>query len=288
MVDTRTRTFPFFTPSGAMMQDAIGIFDSGIGGLTVLREILREIPDEHTIYLGDTARVPYGTRSPETVRRYSLQAAGFMAEKSVKLLVIGCHTSSAVALPTLREVFAGRLEVVGVVEPSVREALHVSRTRRIGVIGTDATIRSGAYTQALKAIDPEVQVFTKACPLFVGLAEEGWEETEVAALTAERYLSGFRKLGVDTLILGCTHYPVLRGVIERTLGEGIGLIDAGRATATAVHDLLKENGRARLSSSAGNRCAEHLYYVTDAHERFVKVGSRFLGQDLAGVITVEI
>jgi glutamate racemase len=270
------------------MRDAVGIFDSGIGGLTVLREILQEVPDEHTIYLGDTARVPYGTRSPETVRRYSLQAARFMAEKEVKLLVVACHTSSSVALPTLREAYAGRLEVVGVVDPSVREALQSSRTRRIGVIGTDATIQSEAYTHALKALDPDTQVFTKACPLFVPIAEEGWEDSEVASLTAEHYLGGFRGLGVDTLILGCTHYPVLRNVIARTLGEGIRLVDAGCATAAAVRDLLKEDGRARLASTDSNQRTEHLYYVTDAHERFVKVGSRFLGRNLAGVITVEL
>jgi glutamate racemase len=285
------------------MRDAIGVFDSGIGGLTVLREIHREIPDEHTIYLGDTARVPYGTRSPETVIRYSLQAGRFLAEKQVKLLVVACHTSSSVGLAALQAAHPPpRLRVLGVIDPSVREALRVTRTRRVGIIGTEATIRSEAYTHALKQLDPEVQVFTKACPLFVPIAEEGWEDSDVAALTAERYLRGFRELGIDTLILGCTHYPMLREVIARTLGESIQLIDAGEATARAVREFLKSEGRARLASadaprSAGGgspartlpaRGAEHLYYVTDAHERFVKVGSRFLGRDLAGVITVEL
>jgi glutamate racemase len=285
------------------MHDAIGIFDSGIGGLTVLREIHREIPDEHTIYLGDTARVPYGTRSPETVIRYSLQAGRFLSEKQVKLLVVACHTSSSIGLAALQAAFpATRLRVMGVIDPSVREALRVTRTRRVGIIGTEATIRSEAYTHALKQLDPEVQVFTKACPLFVPIAEEGWEDSDVAVLTAERYLRGFRELGIDTLILGCTHYPMLRGVIGRTLGDSIRLIDAGEATARAVREFLKSEGRARLASAEAPRAAdaggpakkragsgaEHLYYVTDAHERFVKVGSRFLGRDLAGVITVEL
>jgi len=273
------------------MRDAIGIFDSGIGGLTVLREILKELPDEHTIYLGDTARVPYGTRSPETVVRYSLQAARFLAEKQVKLLVVACHTSSAVGLATLRAAYPEeRLRVMGVIEPSVREAMRITRTRRVGIIGTDATIRSQAYAHALKQLDPAVQVFTKACPLFVPLAEEGWEDSEVAALTADRYLRGFRELGIDTLILGCTHYPMLRETIAKVLGPDIRLVDAGEAAALAVRDRLKQEGRLRLAAagSGARGDAEHLFYVTDAHERFVKVGSRFLGRDLAGVITVEL
>jgi glutamate racemase len=273
------------------MRDAIAIFDSGIGGLTVLREILQELPDEHTIYLGDTARVPYGTRSPETVVRYSLQAARFLAEKQVKLLVVACHTSSAVGLAALCAAFPeDRLRVMGVIAPSVREAMRITRTRRVGIIGTEATIRSQAYVHALKELDPTVQVFTKACPLFVPLAEEGWEGSDVAALTADRYLRGFRELGIDTLILGCTHYPMLRETIAKTLGPEIRLVDAGEATARVVRDLLKQEGKLRLAAagSGGRSDAEHLFYVTDAHERFVKVGSRFLGRELAGVITVEL
>jgi glutamate racemase len=271
------------------MRDTIGIFDSGIGGLTVLREIMKALPEEGTIYLGDTARVPYGTRSPETVLRYSLQAARFLAEKKVKLLVVACNTSSAIGLDALRSAWPDApFRVLGVIEPGVREALRITRTRRVGVIGTEATIRSGAYTQALKRIDPQVQVYTKACPLFVPLAEEGWQDSEVAALTAERYLSGFRKLDVDTLILGCTHYPVLKGVIGRTLGEGIRLIDSAEATAGVVCEMLKERGLLRPASARGAGDPERLFYVTDAHERFVKVGGRFLGQEMAGVITVEL
>jgi len=271
------------------MRDAIGIFDSGIGGLTVLRALHAALPEEDTIYLGDTARVPYGTRSAETVVRYSVQAAAFMAEKRVKLLVVACNTASAVALDAIRAACpSAPFPVVGVIDPGVREALRLSRTRRVGVIGTEATIRSDAYARALKALDPGVQVFTKACPLFVPLAEEGWQETEVAALTAEQYLAGFRDLGVDTLVLGCTHYPVLAGVIQKTLGSEIRLVDSATATAGLVQDLLKELGLGRPASAAGPRRGDHRFYVTDAHERFVKVGSRFLGRDMAGVITVEL
>lgn len=271
------------------MRDAIGIFDSGIGGLTVLRALKDALPEEETIYLGDTARVPYGTRSPETVARYAGQAAAFMAEKRVKLLVVACNTASAVALDALQSGAKGAaFPVIGVIEPGAREALRLTRTGRVGVIGTEATIRSGAYTRALKALDPGVSVFTKACPLFVPLAEEGWEETEVAALVAERYLSGFRDLGVDTLILGCTHYPVIRGVIERTLGEAITLVDSAKATAVRVREALKEQGLIRPAKASEPGDRGDRFYVTDAHERFVKVGSRFLGRDMAGVITVEL
>jgi glutamate racemase len=271
------------------MRDAIGIFDSGMGGLTVLREIVRMLPGEGTIYLGDTARVPYGTRSPETVLRYSLEAARFLSEKDVKLLVVACNTSSALGLDALRTACPeAPFRVLGVIDPGVREALRCTRTGRVGVIGTEATIRSGAYTHALKGLDPKVQVYTKACPLFVPLAEEGWEDSEVAALTAERYLSGFRKLDVDTIILGCTHYPVLKGVIGRTVGEAIRLVDSAEATARVVRDTLKEHGLLKPIPAKGSGEPERLFYVTDAHERFVKVGGRFLGQEMAGVITVEL
>lgn len=271
------------------MHEAIGIFDSGIGGLTVLRALKEALPDEEAIYLGDTARVPYGTRSPETVVRYSVQAAAFMAEKQVKLLVVACNTASAVALEAIRSACPGAsFPLIGVIEPGVREALRLTRTRRVGVIGTEATIRSQAYTRGLKALDPDIQVFTKACPLFVPLAEEGWEESEVAALVAREYLSGFRDLGVDTLILGCTHYPVIRKVIERTVGEGISLVDSAKATAVTVREVLKERGLIRPAKAGGSGERGDRFYVTDAHERFVKVGSRFLGRDMAGVITVEL
>jgi glutamate racemase len=250
----------------------------------VLREILRELPDEHTIYLGDTARVPYGTRSPETVVRYSLQAARFLAEKQVKLLVVACHTSSAVGLAALRTAYADdRPRVMGVIEPSVREALRITHPA-VGIIGTDAVRARPTPTRSSLT---RRSVFRR--PVRSSSDQEGWEDSEVAALTAERYLRGFRELGIDTLILGCTHYPMLRETIARTLGTDIRLVDAGEATARAVRDLLKQEGRLRLAAAGSTkREAEHLFYVTDAHERFVKVGSRFLGRDLEGVITVEL
>ncbi len=190
-----------------MAWKAIGIFDSGVGGLTVLKEIVRVLPQEDTIYLGDTARVPYGTKSPETVTRYSQQITSFLVSRDIKLLVVACNTASAFSLDALKERFP--IPIVGVIEPGSRRAAAVTRTGKVGVIGTEGTIRSSAYAKAIKRMNPEIEVITRACPLFVPLAEEGWVDNEVARLTARIYLQGLKEEGVDTLVLGCTHYPLL-------------------------------------------------------------------------------
>ena len=190
------------------MQKAIGIFDSGIGGLTVLGAIVAKLPEENIIYLGDTARVPYGIRSPETVTRYSFENTDFLLAQEIKMLVIACNTASAISLEAVKEEFP--LPVIGVLDPGARAAAAATKTRKVGVIGTEATIGSGAYEKAIMQIAPDIKVHSMPCPLFVPLAEEGWTDNDVAHLVAEKYLAPLRGRGIDTLVLGCTHYPLLK------------------------------------------------------------------------------
>jgi len=264
-----------------MSQAAIGIFDSGVGGLTVLQEAMRLLPGESFVYLGDTARVPYGTKSPLTVVRYAEQAARFLVSCQVKLLVVACNTASAVALPHLAECF--QLPVVGVIEPGAQQAVKASRQGRIGVIGTEGTIRSQAYNQAILRQDPKSEVFSAACPLFVPLAEEGWTGHQVARLTAAEYLQPLRGDHIDTLVLGCTHYPLLKPLLAELLGPEIALVDSAAATAVAVRDLLV---RQQLLSPCRQGGAS--FYVTDVPERFCRVGSAFLGAELGAVQQVDL
>ncbi|PLX87055.1 MAG: glutamate racemase [Desulfuromonas sp.] len=263
-------------------EHAIGVFDSGVGGLTVLRELQRQLPYEPLVYLGDTARVPYGTKSPQTVLRYAQEAARFLTAQRVKLLVVACNTASAVALSTLAETY--RLPVVGVIEPGACRALDVSRNRRIGVIGTEGTIRSGAYERALKASDPTVEVYAVSCPLFVPLAEEGWMNHPSAEMIAADYLAPLLNQGVDTLVLGCTHYPLLKQTLQRVAGPDVQLIDSAEETAKVVAGEL-------YSRSLQRSAAESLpprYFVTDIPDRFERVGGSFLGAPLCGVTTVSL
>ena len=210
------------------MQKAIGIFDSGIGGLTVLKEIVATLPRENIIYLGDTARVPYGIRSPETVTRYSFENTQFLLSQEIKMLVVACNTASAVSLDAVKKEYP--LPVVGVLEPGARAAVAATKARKVGVIGTEATINSGAYAKEIKRLAPDIEVYSLACPLFVSLAEEGWTDNDVAALVAEKYLAPLRDTGIDTLVLGCTHYPLLKTVISRAMGPEIVLIDSATET----------------------------------------------------------
>ncbi|HEY6007823.1 MAG TPA: glutamate racemase [Geobacteraceae bacterium] len=265
-----------------MTWKGIGIFDSGVGGLTVLKEIVRALPQEDTIYLGDTARVPYGTKSPETVIRYARQITAFLVRRDIKLLVVACNTASAVSLEALKAEFS--LPIVGVIEPGARRAAAVTRSGRVGVIGTEATIKSSAYAKAIKRINPEIEVLTRSCPLFVPLAEEGWVDNEVARLTARIYLDGMRNAGVDTLVLGCTHYPILKGVIAEVMGEGVQLVDSAEETARTVAEILRSRGALRPNAEKGN----HHYFVTDVPAGFIKVGNRFLGGRLEEVYQVNM
>jgi len=251
----------------------IGIFDSGVGGLTVFKVLEAALPDEAFVYLGDTARVPYGTRSAETVVRYSLEAAGFLAGHDVKMLVVACNSASSVALDALAAEVP--VPVIGVIEPGARRAAELSTEGRIGVIGTRGTIASEAYPPAIRALVPDAEVTSQACPLFVPLAEEGWTDHEVAWRVAEVYLKPVIDAGVDTLVLGCTHYPLLKSVIAQVMGDGVRLVDSAEAVAAEVGKrLAAEPG---LAAAAGGGPRENHFFVTDAPEPFLAVAERFLG-----------
>lgn len=259
---------------------AIGVFDSGIGGLTVLHQIIETLPRENTVYLGDTARAPYGTKSVETVLRYSFENCRFLIEKDVKLVVVACNTSTAIALGQLSEQLA--VPVIGVIDPGVRAAIKRTKNKRVGVIGTEATIQSGAYTRALKDADSEIEVYSRACPLFVPLVEEGWIDNDVVQMTVEAYLGSLKQSGIDTLILGCTHYPLLKKTIRKYLGSRVRLVDSAEETAKEVEALLKKRAMARKAGRGA-----HGFFVTDAPDRFVKVGRRFLGEKVESAVRIE-
>jgi len=275
----------------------IGIFDSGVGGLTVYRALHEQLPNERFVYLGDTARVPYGTKSLATVERYAIENARFLEAHGIKLLVVACNTASALALPIVRE--SVRVPVVGVIEPGARAVVVRSGTKQggsVGVIATEATVQSGAYRRAIKSLAPAIEVVERACPLFVALAEEGWAETDVARAVAVEYLADLRAKQVSALVLGCTHYPILRRVIQETIGPEVLLIDSGEAAALGVEELLEREGlRRRVVGDDSNalrprRLCDDLdhFYVTDAAERFARVAERFLGSAPSVLEAVEV
>ena len=251
------------------MGSAIGVFDSGVGGLTVLAAIHRRLPGEPTVYLGDTARVPYGSKSPEVVIRYSRNNAKFLIGQDLKLLVVACNTATAHALPTLQAELP--IPVIGVVEPGARTAAALSAEKRIGVIGTAGTIASGAYQRALAAHLPGAQVVARPCPLFVPLAEEGWTSGDVPRAVAERYLGDLRG-ALDVLVLGCTHYPLLKAEIGAVLGPSVQLVDSAEATAAAVAEALDSGLVPRATRPPTRRT-----FVTDVPARFPEIAARFLG-----------
>ncbi len=263
-----------------MRNKAIGVFDSGVGGLTVVKKIIELMPAEEVVYLGDTARQPYGTKSAETVEKYALDNAAFLAGRGIKMLVVACHSASSVALETIASSYP--MPVVGVIEPGARAAVEVTRNHRVGVIGTEATINSSAYTRALKRVGPSLEVHSRACPLFVPLAEEGWTENEVARATVEIYLASLKRSGIDTLILGCTHYPLLEQPIKEFLGPSVILVDPALEAARSVQRELEESGLVRESG-----CGGASFFVTDVADRFVRVGGRFLGDRLHSAVRVE-
>jgi glutamate racemase len=256
----------------------VGVFDSGVGGLTVLRALRAALPGESFLYLGDTARLPYGTKSAHTVVRYALQAADELVGRGIKCLVVACNTASAAALEAMRQRF-GDLPVIGVIEPGAAAAVRATRTGRIAVLATDGTIRGGAYERAIARLAPQAQVSGLACGLFVALAEEGWVDGPVAAAAAERYLAPLRAGPgrPDTLVLGCTHFPVLEPVIARAMGEGVCIVDSAATTAVAVAGELAARGLlAPAGTSATLQCL-----ATDGSARFAAIGARFLGAPLA-------
>ena len=253
---------------------AVGVFDSGVGGLTVVRRIQERLPEESIIYLGDTARVPYGTKSPETVIRYAKACAAILTARDVKLMVVACNTASAFAVDALREHLD--IPVLGVIEPGAQAAVRATRNGRIGVIGTQGTIGSGRYTDSIHALAPDVAVFARPCPLFVPLAEEGWTEGSVPETVARTYLEPLLEQGIDTLVLGCTHYPLLKSVIARIAGETVTLVDSADETAAVVQytlDAMDLRGTAPL-------IPQFRFFVSDAPEMFMQVGQRFLGHTL--------
>ncbi|MGK2858186.1 MAG: glutamate racemase [Thermoanaerobaculia bacterium] len=258
----------------------IGVFDSGVGGLTVFREIARALPNEPLVYLGDSARVPYGTKSPETVQRYAREAAHYLLEHGVKMLVVACNTATAAALPLLEAELP--IPVVGVVAPGARAAAVATRGR-VGVIATEGTVRSRAYTRAINAISPGIEVLEQPCPLFVALAEEGWAGTNVAREVAEVYLAPLLKERIDTLVLGCTHYPILRATIAGVTGPGVTIVDSAETTAHAVEAALRES-----SLCADDADPKYQFLVTDAAERFLRIAEAFLDHPVDHLDLVDI
>jgi glutamate racemase len=262
----------------------IGVFDSGIGGLTVFKALKETLPaGERLVYLGDTARVPYGTKSDETVTRYALEGALFLERRGIKALVIACNTMSAVALSALQRRLT--LPVVGVIDPGAEAACRATRRQVIGVIGTAATIKSGAYARAIASHQPQARVVGRACPLFVPLAEEGWVDNDVARATASLYLRDLAAEGIDTLVLGCTHYPLLARVIGEAVGPDVVLVDSARAAAAVVRARLVERGL--LNDGPGAPGGDD-FFVTDSSDRFREVGSRFLGGPLERLEQIDI
>jgi len=268
------------------------VFDSGIGGLTVVRALRELVPEEDIVYLGDTARLPYGTKSAEVVGRFALEDAEFLLEQGVRLVVVACHSASSVALAELERHCP--VPVVGVIEPGARAVVAATRSRRVAVIGTALTIAAGAYERAIRAAAEDVRVVAKATPLFVPLAEEGWLENEVAEAAARRYLEGLAGGGIDALLLGCTHFPLLSGVISRVVGKGVAVVDSSAETARAVAELLGEMGpggrgfkgsRRTAGGASQGRCR---FYLTDLAPGFRSVAERFLGSGLEDVARATV
>jgi glutamate racemase len=260
----------------------VGVFDSGIGGLSVVKRIATALPQESIVYFGDTARVPYGSKSNATVIDYSVQDAKFLMSKNVKAIVVACNTASAVALPELRKRF--HVPVIGMIEPGSRMAVKESKTGRIGVIGTRTTVSNHAYSNEIKRLNPDAQVFEKACPLFVPLAEEGWVNHKATYDIAEEYLADLKKLDIDTLVLGCTHYPMLAGVIQKVIGDNVKLIDSGIASAEVVREEISRIGLETNSFANGNQD----FFVSDIPTKFTEVAELFLGRHVENVKKVDL
>ncbi|HSU91962.1 MAG TPA: glutamate racemase [Sporolactobacillaceae bacterium] len=268
------------TASTSTTERPIGVFDSGIGGLTVLKALTDALPGEDFIYLGDTARLPYGTKSNEVIIRYSKENTEFLLAKGIKMLVVACNTSSAVALDAIAS--ETMVPVIGVIEPGARAAVKASRNGKIGVIGTEATIASGAYTRAIQRLGKKSEIYTRACPLLVPLAEEGWIDNEVAERTVAHYLESLKQSGIDTLLLGCTHYPLLRAMFARVLGASVRIVDSATATAVEVGDRLRMLRLAKRGADGSQS-----FFVTETPDRFVRVGRRFLGPQVESAVRIE-
>ncbi len=263
----------------------IGVFDSGVGGLTVLKQLSLRMPHERLIYLGDTARLPYGTKSKETVLKYSMRNASFLLEKGVKCLVVACNTASSLALEDLRRQF--EMPVIGVIQPGAKKEASTTRVRRVGVIGTLATVRSRAYEEAIEGYGKDIEVTSVPCPLFVALAEEGWVEDEVTFLVAQRYLASLQGKGIDVLVLGCTHYPLLKPVLSQVMGKDVALVDSAEEAANEVAASLREHGLEADDEGVEDAHALTIC-LTDRSLHFLELGEKILEVPLREVEYVDL
>jgi len=260
----------------------VGVFDSGVGGLTVVKQIFRKLPGEQVIYFGDTGRFPYGIRSAEVIKSFSRQNVNFLLEQKVKIIVVACNTASAHALDYIKKIF--NIPMVGVIEPGAKAAAGYTKNGRIGVIGTEGTIESSSYTKALLKINPRLKVFSMACPLFVALAENGYINKEAAYLIAEDYLGFMKQKNIDTLVLGCTHYPPLKNVIRKVMGKHVRLVDSAEETARSVKALLAD---LQLNSRA-KKVKAHKYFVSDTPDKMKRMSRHFVGRQIKRVIRIDI
>ncbi|MEA2031585.1 MAG: glutamate racemase [candidate division Zixibacteria bacterium] len=265
----------------------IGLFDSGVGGLTVFREVTRILPAENIVYFGDVGRYPYGGRSKEIITKFTRQDIAFLQEHNVKLIISACNSVSSVALEKVREDYD--IEIIGVIEPGARAAVEQTKNGRIGVIGTNATIDSNAYARVIHGISSNVRVFSLACPLFVPLAEEGYIDKHATYEIASDYLKTMHDVGIDTLVLGCTHYPLLKPVLAEVMGNNVTLIDSGKETAReALKCLSDSNLLVKNNTATPTRIGEHKFYVSDVPEKFSNIAARFLGYHIENVTRVDI
>jgi glutamate racemase len=261
---------------------SIGVFDSGIGGLTVAKSLFNLLPNENIIYLGDTARLPYGTKSRETVILYSIECLKFLLSKNIKMIVVACNSASSVAVPFLQKIT--KLPVIGVIDPGSKAATEKTKNSKIGVIGTLGTIKSNAYKKQINKYMKDAEIHSQPCSLFVQLAEDGWTDNKIAELTAKEYLSRLKEIGVDTVILGCTHYPILKDTIRKVLGKRINLIDSGEETAKEVKVILEKNNLLNTQKKKGI----HKFFVTDFPNKFKQISERFLGKKILIIKKVKL
>lgn len=266
----------------AMDNRPIGVFDSGVGGLTVLREIMKQLPGEDLVYFGDTARVPYGSKPKDVVVKYVIESCNFLKTKNVKAIVIACNTATALAIEEAQEIFD--VPIIGVVEPGAKAAASVTKNNIIGIIATEGTIKSGAYKEKIMKLIPEAKIFGVPCPLFVPIIEEGWESTDVAYLTASKYLDHLKKANIDTLVLGCTHYPVLRDTINKIMGDNITLVDPAFETVKIIKNILIDNKLLNEKTHGGT----YNYYVSQNPEKFKKIGENIIKKSIDLVEKVEL
>lgn len=269
-----------------MKKEAIGIFDSGVGGLTVFSAIREKFPDEDLIYFGDTARVPYGPKSRNTIIEYSIQNARFLNSFQVKLIIVACNTSSAIAIDELRKKFA--VPVIGVLEPGADQAVRRTRNKRIGIIGTEGTINSNAYQDEMRKIVPEIETFALPCPLFVPIVEEGWHDHQIADIITREYLNPLLTKEIDTLVLGCTHYPVLKPVIQKIVGEQVVLIDSAEAVTSHLEAFLTTYPENSCSPEGQKARGADFFYVSDNEDKFRHIASRLLNRDITNLTKVRL